>query len=408
MAAELPAASAALPVLKVLYRNTSRIHATGGAAKEVLHPIAENAIGRCRACRRAHSRGGSRQESRSRRTTAWPPQHRALARRGVQRFAAGGGRRRRSASHRPGLSRLGSVGPGWARARRDHVAAVVALLRRQLQAELRRSLCRHSRAAAQIARSVPAGRARAGHARGRRCLDRIDVRTRSSPRRPTRPRTPSPPRWPKASAPHPVADADRAWRANQLVLRDAGRLARNAQPNKPVGSVHGDSIGVHACDSVNAWRNIAAVSNRRNAVASLILSAWQVASDRGFGGSEILAAQPQPEPQQIEKITVRDRLRLLARAGRCHPSAGSGPCLRRGACLRRARLPGRPVQDLLLRYAISEDGALHAEKFYSTTNEEFARARPKFRWRAIGRPGPRHGQRIWPARARRGRSASPA
>ena len=32
--------------------------------------------------------------------------------------------------------------------------------------------------------------------------------------------------------------------ANQLVLRDAGRTAREAQTNKPVGSVHGDSIGV--------------------------------------------------------------------------------------------------------------------------------------------------------------------
>ena len=65
--------------------------------------------------------------------------------------------------------------------------------------------------------------------------------------------------------------------ANQLVLRDAGRTAREAQANKPVGSVHGDSIGVHACDSANAWRNMARVSNPRNQVACLILGGYQVA-----------------------------------------------------------------------------------------------------------------------------------
>ena len=35
--------------------------------------------------------------------------------------------------------------------------------------------------------------------------------------------------------------------------------------------------------------------------------------------------------------------------------------------------PVRPLWDMLLRYAISEDGALHAEKFYRTVTEEFAR-----------------------------------
>ena len=38
---------------------------------------------------------------------------------------------------------------------------------------------------------------------------------------------------------------------------------------------------------------------------------------------------------------------------------------------------------LLLRYAVSEDGALHAEKYYRTVNEEFASVRPPFRWRHL-------------------------
>ena len=39
--------------------------------------------------------------------------------------------------------------------------------------------------------------------------------------------------------------------------------------------------------------------------------------------------------------------------------------------------------DLLLRYAVSEDGALHAEKYYRTVTEEFTTTRPAFRWRQL-------------------------
>ena len=46
-------------------------------------------------------------------------------------------------------------------------------------------------------------------------------------------------------------------------------------------------------------------------------------------------------------------------------------------------LPSRPVFDLLLKYAVSEDGALHAEKYYRTVTEEFASTRPAFRWRQL-------------------------
>jgi hypothetical protein len=45
--------------------------------------------------------------------------------------------------------------------------------------------------------------------------------------------------------------------------------------------------------------------------------------------------------------------------------------------------PERPVFDLLLEFAVSEDGALHAEKYYRTVTEEFASGRPAFRWRHL-------------------------
>ena len=63
----------------------------------------------------------------------------------------------------------------------------------------------------------------------------------------------------------------------------------------------------------------------------------------------------------------------------------------------------RPAFDLMLKYAVSEDGSLHAEKFYRTTREEFAATRPAFRWRQLtalarvtaseyGRPAPGYAQ----------------
>ena len=45
--------------------------------------------------------------------------------------------------------------------------------------------------------------------------------------------------------------------------------------------------------------------------------------------------------------------------------------------------PSRPIFDVLLKYAVSEDGALHAEKYYRTVSEEFAATRPAFRWRQL-------------------------
>ena len=47
------------------------------------------------------------------------------------------------------------------------------------------------------------------------------------------------------------------------------------------------------------------------------------------------------------------------------------------------KLAHRPLSDLLLKYAVSQDGALHAEKYYRTASEEFASARPAFRWRQM-------------------------
>ena len=186
---------------------------------------------------------------------------------------------------------------------------------------------------------------------------------------------------------------------NQLILRDIGRTAADEVPGKPIGSVHGDSIGVHACDSANAWRNLARAGNVRNTFACLILGAYQAALDRVDRGGDFLHWQPLPLPHHVEGVKPTDPaelLRDLDAAVRGNMQAHACAIVHRYGQLGH---PARPVFDLLLRYAVSEDGSLHAEKFYRTVSEEFASTRPAFRWRQLtalarvtaseyGRPAP--------------------
>jgi len=162
--------------------------------------------------------------------------------------------------------------------------------------------------------------------------------------------------------------------ANRLVLNDRGRT-RSSSNLKPAGSVHGDSVGVHASDAANAWRNIARVSDDRNAFASLIIGAYHTAGQRRNVNDDPFHAKA------LEGLTTTDRDTLLGEAR----SAIRGRDQARASALvqRYGELghPLRPVMDLLLGFAVSEDGALHAEKYYHTVEEEFTATREKFRWR---------------------------
>jgi hypothetical protein len=165
--------------------------------------------------------------------------------------------------------------------------------------------------------------------------------------------------------------------ANQLVLHDPGRKKADSAA-KPIGSVHGASVGVHASDAANAWRNIARVSNRRNRLASLIVGAFHTA-----GQSHGLNPNGYPFAEHSEKVRDVEPDHLLAEAEaaiRAKDQSRACALIHRYGTLDR---PARPVFDLMLRYAISEDGALHAEKYYRTVTEEFAATRPTFRWRHL-------------------------
>lgn len=171
--------------------------------------------------------------------------------------------------------------------------------------------------------------------------------------------------------------------ANQLVLRDRGRRPAEAQPNKPEGSTHGDSIGVHASDSANAWRHVAAASNARNATASLVLAGWQVAHDRVVRGGDFQQWPPHPLPEHLEAVTTEEPSRLLAEMdGAIREQNQEGVCAVVHRYLELGH-PAKPVFDTMLRYATSEDGALHAEKYFWTVSDEFMQTRPAFRNRQL-------------------------
>jgi len=165
--------------------------------------------------------------------------------------------------------------------------------------------------------------------------------------------------------------------ANQLVLHDPGRRKEDTAA-KPKGSVHGASVGVHASDAANAWRNISRVSNRRNTLASLIVGAYHTAGQSGG-----LNPKAYPFAEHREKIRTVGADALLPEA---EAAIKASDQTRACALIHRygeLGRPARPVFDMLLRYAISEDGALHAEKYYRTVTEEFAATHAAFRWRHL-------------------------
>jgi hypothetical protein len=116
-------------------------------------------------------------------------------------------------------------------------------------------------------------------------------------------------------------------------------------------------------------------------------------------GGDFLNWQPLPLPEHVAlvKSTGADALlREAEEAIRGNLQARASAVVQRYGDLGH---PARGVFDLLLRYAVSEDGALHAEKFYRTVSEEFAAVRGAFRWRYLvalarvtaseyGRPAP--------------------
>lgn len=158
--------------------------------------------------------------------------------------------------------------------------------------------------------------------------------------------------------------------ANQLVLRQD-------KSGNQGWRTHGASPGVHCSDANNAWRNMIRVTDHRNTVVGLLVSAYYT------GGYNAYKQEAYPHESHRAEVKARTPEKLLAETedairqnNQEHASAAIAIYGEQG-------FSPRPVLDLMLRYAISEDGRLHGEKYYRTVTEEFAMIRPAFRWRQI-------------------------
>ncbi len=126
MARELPKEQAALPVLKVLYRNTNRIQAKGGARRRCCRPSSRSTRSKARTRPSRPRRERRRREGRTHPGEAAS----GLAGRGVQPspvFRAG---RHRRPPRRPRLAGVGVAGRRR-QGTRPHAAAPVGALLRQ-------------------------------------------------------------------------------------------------------------------------------------------------------------------------------------------------------------------------------------------------------------------------------------
>ncbi len=160
--------------------------------------------------------------------------------------------------------------------------------------------------------------------------------------------------------------------AVRLLLHDPGRSSGSR--GKPKGSVHGASVGLHAADSANAWRGIAAVTAAPNANASLVTAAWHAAGQSGrmdrstphHAGAHESAAGVAPEDllgAMQEAVRGADQKLSCALAQR-YLESGRDP---------------EALIAVLVEPAVEFDGALHHEKYFHTATQEHARSRPEFR-----------------------------
>jgi hypothetical protein len=380
MAGELPPARRALPVFKVLYRNSTRLQERGGRNAQTLRRVQPQAppqgqsIGE--ATRAAARRSDMNAAERTFASTAAGSAEDAFNH--LLTLVADAAEVHRVVLPYRAWDLLGIIG-------RDQAHT---LLRQSVRFCVRGENARYVASVGRVREEIPRildrhrliGRQRGTRTPDDRQLEELSmVIFRGSPEQAADAAAAA---LAEGMAPDAVGEAI-ALATNQLVLRDRGRPANQAAPNRPVGSVHGDSIGVHACDSANAWRNMARVSNARNQVVCLLLGAWQAAHDRASRGGDFLNWQPYPTGDARELVTARERDRLLREA---EEAIRAGDQMRSSAVTHRYVELGHPTRalfDVLLRYAISEDGALHAEKYYRTVTEEFTASRPAFRGRHL-------------------------
>jgi hypothetical protein len=378
MAKQMPADRRPLPVFKVLYRNTGRIHDFGGVKQEILHPVAPAELP-------AGRDGGELLQAATRKAEFDGAERTFAALVKQQPVGEAFNHLEYTVQDEVDVHRVVLAWRSWALLDLTGKEQAHTLLRQSVRYAVRteQSMVSQKRKPPEIRSLLPKLLDQyklVGRPLGKRTADDGWVehlsRTIYSGSR-AQAAEAAAAALAEGMAPEAVAEA-MVVAANRLVLCDQGRPKEWVSEGKPVGSCHGDSVGVHASDAANAWRNIAKVSDPRNVVASLIVGAYHTAGQLYHQNKE-----PYPLPEHLEKVKAKDAAGLLKEAeGAIRDKDQFGAC----AVVHRYGELGhdpRPVFDLLLRYAVSEEGALHAEKYFQTVSEEFAFVRPAFRWREL-------------------------
>jgi hypothetical protein len=390
MAGSMPEKQQALPVFKVLYRNTNRIQENGGRGDEVLHPVAASADKPT--SQQLHDVVKKKDTAQAEATFA------ALMRQSPE---VGFNALLECVQDNPEVHRTVLPYRAWDLldlVGREHATTMLRMsLRYCLNAESSRrpEWDEHAKALSKLLDEHKLiGRDPGTKTMDDGALEKLSMTIFSGS--PTEAAGAVAAALAEGFDPHEIGEA-LSLAANQFVLRDHGRLPEWEFPGKPTGSVHGDSVGVHSSDSVHAWRNLSSVSQGRNVFACLILAGWQIARDRSY--QPFLEWQPMPSKRQIGLITATDQTKLLAELDtmiRGNLQSHAAAVVHRWGML---NLPTEPVLAVLRSFAVSEDGALHAEKYYQTCYDEFHRTRAAFRWRHLtalarvtasefGRPAP--------------------
>jgi hypothetical protein len=141
---------------------------------------------------------------------------------------------------------------------------------------------------------------------------------------------------------------------------------------------HGDSAGVHSSDATNAWRNMVRIAEQQYAVSGLIVAAYHAGIQ-----SAPYQTPAYPTNEHRAEVKKRDAVGLLAETKDAIRQNDQG---RAAAAMQIYGENGHAVEPalaLMLKYAVSEDGRLHGEKYFHTVREEYRTIRPAFRWRQI-------------------------
>lgn len=157
-----------------------------------------------------------------------------------------------------------------------------------------------------------------------------------------------------------------------LMLRQRGRPDAN-DSKRPRGSVHGAGTGVHASDTAAAWRGIARAGSEQQTKLALVSGGYYVGGQSGDVGEPLAIAEPASElATGSEAELIATLSEAVERGDQLHAAAAAHAFASSAREL-------RPMLDVLLANCVASDGALHAEKYYRTQTEALTGDRPAFR-----------------------------